>query len=306
MNNYTLGDTYCINKLNVVDEIIPQNSFFKTHSGEQHVFDKRIGKVSFHQVINAIETGELTELDKTVVGIVATFGSGCIISKILREMLTMMGIPFSNSMLESSINRLHRFHLINFSRIVSDDGRIEKMKIITLTSYGSQLAKSIGVEHRFNAIATASSEAYAIKSRGQAVQFINAYIKNQIVDSFKYRPVIVVDVNCGAIIRPAASISINNEELFLEVPRRHNGWLQDLDEKLSRYKLVFSNKSIPPIVINGEDEIMNREISNMVSSSHGDLEILYTDDLSLFGTQFKTSLYDFNTDGSKQSYAFIV
>lgn len=179
------------------------------------------------------------------------------------------------------------------------------MRIITLANNGSQLAKSLGIAHRYNPVATVSAEAYAIKSRAQTAQLISNYLKRRIVDSFAVRPVMVVDADQGAIVRPAAKIIIHGSEIFFEVPRRRNGWLEDLSEKLKRYERVFEGKEVPTVVVNGEDERMNREVARMVAENAFNLEILYTDDLAMFGEKFRYSIYDIGADGAKRCFDFI-
>ena len=306
MINYSVGETYRQGKIDVRSEMIPQNPAFKSFVGEKHYFEEREGRVSYYQVIDAVGSGALTDLDKTLIGIIATFGSACVTSKVLKEMLTMMNVQYSDNVFESSIKRLHRYHLINFSHFVVEGREPAKMRIITLANYGSQLAKSLGVVHRFNAMATDSAEAYAVKSRAQTAQLISNYLKQRFVDSFAVRPVIVVDADRGAIIRPAASITVRGTEIFFEVPRRRDGWLEDLSEKLERYELVFEGKEMPTVVINGEDEAMNKEISKMVAEKNYNIEILYTDDLAMFGEKFRYSLYDFSSDGTQQCFEFVV
>lgn len=302
MNTYTMGETYRKNTINVDSEMIPQKVAFKSFPGEKHYFEEREEKVSYYQVTSALESGFLTELDKTIICLIATFGSACVTSKMLKEMLTMMDVQFSDNMFESSMKRLHKFHLINFSRFVVDGREPAKMRIITLANYGSQLAKNLGVIHRFNAIATASAEPYAVKSRVQTAQLISNYLKNKVVEAFAVRPIIVVNPDMGAIIRPAATITVQGEQLFFEVPRRRDGWLEDLEDKLNRYLLVFEGKPLPTVVINGEDEDMNREVAGMIRAKGFEFEILYTDDLAMFGPKFKYSLYGFDEDGTKQCY----
>ena len=303
MNTYTMGETYRKNTINVAAEMIPQNAAFKSFPGEKHFFEEREGKVTFYQVTSALESGFLTELDKNIICLIATFGSACVTSKMLKEMLLMMDVKFSDNMFESSIKRLRRFHLINFSHFAIDGREPAKMRIITLANYGSQLAKSLGIVHRFNAIATASAEAYAVKSRAQTAQLISNYLKNRVADSFSVRPVIVVNPDIGAIIRPAATITIQGEQLFFEVPRRRDGWLEDLEDKLNRYLLVFEGKTLPTVVINGEDEAMNREVAEMIRARGFEFELLYTDDLAMFGPKFRYSLYGFAEDGTKLCYS---
>ncbi len=306
MTNYNVGTTYRKGWIDVCSEIIPQNPVFNSHAGEKHVFEPRENRVSYYQVTEAVASGMLTELDKILIGIIATFGSACVTSKVLKEMLTMMNIQYSDNSFESSVKRLHRFNLINLSRFSVEGREPSKLRIITLATYGSKLAKSMGVVHRFNPMATASAEAYAMKSRAQTAQLICNYLKQQFVDCFSVRPVMVVDADRGAIIRPAASITIKGEELFFEVPRRRDEWIYDLSEKLRRYELVFEGKPVPTVVINGEDEEMNREIAKMVSENNYNIEILYTDDLAMFGSKFQYSIYDISADGEKHCFEFVI
>lgn len=303
MTNLTVGETYRKNSIDVNAEMIPQNGVFKSFPGEKHYFEEREGKVSYYQVACAIESGLLTELDKTIISLIATFGSACVTSKVLKELLTMMNVQCSDNVFNSSVKRLRKFHLINFSHFAVEGKEPAKLRIITLANYGSQLAKSMGIVHRFNAIATASAEAYSIKSRAQTAQLISNYLKNQVADEFSVRPVIAVNPNQGAIIRPAAIITIQGEKLFFEVPRRREGWIEDLEDKLERYLLVFDGKELPTIVINSEDEEMNQEAAQMILSKNFGFEVLYTDDLAMFGAKFKYSLYGFDADGNKQCYA---
>ena len=305
IRNYNIGAIYKQGKIDVCSEIIPQNSAFKSYAGEKYFFEDREGNVFFYQVTDAIASGMLTDLDKTLIGIIATFGSACVTSRVLKEMLTMMNIQYSDNIFESSLKRLHRFHLINFSRFVVEGKEPTKMRIVTLANYGSKLAKRLGVVHRFNPMAITSAEAYAVKSRAQTAQLISNYLKQQFVDFFAVRPVIVVDVERGAIIRPAASITIQGSEIFFEVPRRRDGWIEDLSEKLMRYELVFEGKDTPTVVINGEDEEMNKEVAKMVEKHGYNIEILYTDDLAMFGEKFRYSLYDLSPDGTKHCFEFV-
>lgn len=296
MTNFNLGSTYRNGYINTATELVPQNCAFKSLSGETHVFEERERIVSIYQVTSALENGIITEFDKTVISIIAVFGSAAMTSKSISELLTLMGINFNKNVLESSLKRLHRYHLINFSHFTLPDGRQSHTRIITLMKYGSQLAKNLGVVHRFNPIATASAEPYAIKSRVETTQLICNWLKNLPVESFAVRPIKVVDADTGAIVRPAATIEIWGETLFFEVPRRHDGWLEDLIGKLHRYELVFGKDLLPAIVINGEDAAMNLEISKAIRKENIRTDFLFTDDLAMFGPGFRSCLYTF--DGS--------
>lgn len=303
MTDYTLGSTYRKGFINTSEEIIPKAPIFNSHKGEELVFEERPHSVSFYQITTAIEKGIITKLDKTVLSLISVFSSAACTTKPIFEMLTLMGIETTREELESCIRRLHRYHLINLSRFRQPNGTLSYTRVITLMKYGSQLAKSLGVIHRFNAIAAASAEPYAIKSRAEAAQLICNWLKNLPVDSFSVRPVIVVDPEEGAIIRPAASIDIWDETIYFEVPRRREDWLCDLTQKFKRYELVFGKDKLPTVVINGEDKMMNLEIHKALKKECFGAEILFTDDLAMFGSAFSTCLYSFDSEDKLIRYS---
>lgn len=305
MTNYTLGAAYNRNRIDVNSEIVPSNPFFKAYDNEVLIYEERDKPCSFYHITNALEQGLITALDKTIISIVATFGSCCITKRALTELLTLLGVDYNANRLESSVLRLHRYQLINIAHFKKDGEDPAPAKIIVLTNYGSQLAKSLGIIHRFNPINTAAMTPAIAKSRCQTTQLIVNYLKNMEVEAFKVRPVIVKNPDEGAIVRPAASIIVNGEFIDFEVPRRCEDWLANIADKLNRYKLCFDEKEMPAIVINGEDEDMNREIHMFLSAQDININILYTDDLAMFGPNFKYSLYAFSKDGSKQYFEFI-
>lgn len=299
MPNYTIGKTYRKATINTIEEIVPTSPAFAARPDEHHIFEDRNDSVSNYQVTKALESGAITDLDKTILSIVATFCTTACTTRNISELLTMMGTTFNKNTLESSLKRLHRYQLINFSRFKSDGSTPSNVRIITLTSYGSRVAKGLGVIHRFNPLSSATAEAYTIKSRCETTQLICNWLKNLPVEKFSVRPVLVVNADIGAIIRPAASIDIWGETLYFEVPRMHDGWLEDLVEKLHRYELVFGKDAIPSIIINGESEDMNILIHKALQTEKLNAEILYTDDLIMFGKNFKNCLYSFDESFNK-------
>lgn len=305
MTNYTLGSAYDRSRFDVNKEIVPANPFFKAYDNESLVYEEREKNSSFYHITRALEQGLITQLDKTVIGVVATFGSCCVTTRALSELLTMLGVDYNTKRLESSILRLHRYQLINIVHFKKEDEAPAPARIIVLTNYGSQLAKSLGVIHRFNPINTAAMTPAIAKSRCQTTQLIVNYLKNMAIDSFKVRPVIVKNPDEGAIVRPAASIIVNGEFMDFEVPRRCEDWLENIADKLKRYKLCFEEKEMPAIVINGEDEEMNREIHDYLKANGLKFDVLYTDDLAMFGPNFKYSLYSFGEDGEKMYFEFV-
>lgn len=299
MPDYTLGAIYRNDRINVSEELVPTNAAFNTRAGEHHFFEDREGNISSFQITKALENGSITELDKTVLSLVATFCSTACTTRNISELLTMMGVDFNKSRLESSLKRLHRYQLVNFSRFQNDDSAPSNIRIITLTNYGSRVARGIGVAHRFNPLAAATAEPYAIKARCETTQLICNWLKNLPVERFSVRPVKSINSGIGAIIRPAATINIWDETIYFEVPRKHDCWLDELMGKFHRYELVFEKEEMPPIIINGENTEMNVEIFKALQKENIQAEIMFTDDLSMFGKNFKNCLYSFDASLNK-------
>ena len=306
MNSLTLGSTYRKGFIDTEHELIPQNRFFKAFADEKHFFEERKEPVSFYQIRNAVECGKITDFDKTVLSVIAVFGNAACTTKTISEMLTMMGVETTRNNLEHSVKRLHRYHLINLSRFCLPGGEPTKTRIITLARYGSWLAKDMGVVHIFKPFASANAKPYMIKSWAHTAQLVCNWLKNLPVESFAVRKVTVSDQNADEEtmikIRPASSVKVWGETLYFEVPRRHEEWKEELVEKMSRYKLVFGENSLPTVVINGEDEEMNLEINKALEESGYSGEVLYTDDLASFGRNFRTSLYSFDKELRKIVY----
>lgn len=299
MANYTLGSMYRNSRINVSEEIVPARPAFVSRPGDLHVFEDRMKGISHYQLTKALESGIITSFDKTVLSLVATFCSTACTTRNITELLTMMGIEFNRNTLDSSLKRLHKYQLVNFSKFKCDDSLPSNVRIVTLTLFGSRVAKSLGVVHRFNPLSAASAEPYAIKSRCETTQLICNWLKNLPVEKFAVRPIMVVNADIGAIVRPAASIDIWGETLYFEVPRNHEGWLEDLIGKLHRYELILGKDAKPTIIINGESVEMNIEIHKALSNESISAEIMFTDDLAMFGKNFRNCLYSFDESLNK-------
>lgn len=305
MLNLNLGSTYRKGKIDVSKEVVPANPAFWAKENEQHIFEEREDGASNYQLTLALEKGQITALDQTVVSIVAVFASTACTSKMISECLTMMGVKYTKNILESSLKRLHRYQLINFSRFKQEEFSVpSNLRIITLTDFGSRLAGALGVRHKFNSFAVATADCYSIKSRCETTQLICNWLKNlsDDIQQFQVRPIISVNREIGAVVRPSARIDICDETIYFEVPRNHEDYLEELIEKLHRYELVFGKDNPPAIIINGENEEMNREIFHALQKEKISAEIMYTDDLANFGGGFRTSIYSFNEEGKKQIF----
>ncbi len=306
--NYSDANNYRFRRFDIEAEDIPMEAAFKTYSDERHIFEKREKDVSYYSIVKAIETGVITELDKQAVCILAKFSAGCLTTKQLRELLFMIGADFTQNMFESCVKRLHRFQLVNFSRLKSTEYvKPANFRVLTLTQYGSRLAKSLSVTHRYNGIALAAATPHEVKSRCAAAQLVVQFLKYfDAIDEYYIRPVLVVDADNSAIVRPAASFKINDEWINVEVPRRFDGYLDDLIDKLNRYELCFADKNPPTILICCEDDDMADEINGKIGLRKYNINVYYTTDLSLFGKKFLQGLYQYDINGTKRRFRLAV
>jgi len=306
--NYSDAKNYRFRRFDIEAEDIPTEAAFKTYSDERHIFEEREKDVSYYSIVKAIETGAVTELDKQAVCILAKFSAGCLTTKQLRELLFMIGADFTLNMFESCVKRLHRFQLVNFSRLKSTEYvKPANFRVLTLTQYGSRLAKSLFVTHRYNGIALAAATPHEVKSRCAAAQLVVQFLKYfDAIDEYYIRPVLVIDAENSAIVRPAASFKINDEWINVEVPRRFEGYLDDLIDKLDRYELCFADKTPPTILICCEDDEMADEVNSEISLHKHNSNIFFTTDLALFGIRFHQCLYQYDMNGTKRHFRLAI
>lgn len=184
------------------------------------------------------------------------------------------------------------------------------LRIICLTGYGSKVARSMEVSHRFNPLEVL--DAPTVKSRAQTSSLIANFIMNlsDNIENFEVRPVLLrKEVHPDAIVRPAAKIRMFDEDIYFEVPRSGKAnYLEDLVDKLRRYTLTFGEQ-LPSVVINGEGEEVDHTIYEFLfthRTEHGFnlSNILFTDDLAQFGAHFNTCLYSFDDSGNKVCFEF--
>jgi len=148
---------------------------------------------------------------------------------------------------------------------------------------------------------------YEIKSRCACSQLVIQFLKHfSKVDEYQIRPVLVVDPDNHAIVRPAASLKIDGEWLNIEAPRRSDGYLDNLADKLDRYGLCFADKNPPTILICAEDDDMACEINSVVRERNCDFDIYYTTDLALFGRNFSKCIFQFDSNCLKKRYKLAV
>ena len=309
--NFNLGTTYKFAHINTALETIPSNPVFKSLKDEVFFYEPQ-KRVSYSQVMFNIQQGYVNNFDLKVLSLIATFGSVCMTTKALKTLFYMNGedLGSQDHRLTNALYRLGQNNLITFGHFKAPEKKnASLLRIICLTGYGSKVARSMGVSHRFNPLEVL--DAPTAKSRAQTSMLITNFIMNlsDDIENFEVRPVLLrKEVHPDAIVRPAAKICMFGEDIYFEVPRSGKAnHLEDLVDKLRRYTLVFDE--LPSVVINGEDEQMNRCIYEYLSThctEHGFnlSNILFTDDLAQFGARFNTCLYSFDENSNKACFEF--
>ena len=290
--------------------IAPSYPIFALHKGgdETIVFDERkYSSQNQQRLILALNTGIITELDKQVLCLVGTFANVCITTKILSELLVLMG--YENERIRASVDkavyRLFSYGLIDSFHFKALD--VDKMcatRILTLTPNGFRLLKTWGVTgFYYNAIDVAGRSVAEHKRNCATAQAVVCWLKHVPSVSFSFRKTIkdYVDKDKNAIVRPSATIVAGNAEssetIYVETVRRTETNAEDLLQKLHRYNLVFSYRGVvPALVIVGEDELHTRELFNYLESHNAKMDsLVYTHDLAMCG-DFWSAFYTYEGD----------
>lgn len=292
-------DMYRMGTIDTSKEAIPTNSVFATRQGEVREFEPRNETLSFNAMLQNLENGTITQLDKKILCILGTSRYATI--KQISELLILIGeTHFNDNMLTSSIKRLYKNGLICISRIVDPNGN-KTSKIISLDKNGSEIAKQLGVNYVWSAFERVD-EPWKLKSILCSNQLRNAYLKSGLpLQWFKLRVNLTIQ---GCIVKPAFATEISNVVFLFEVVRNRTLWQNSFAEKMSRYYSILKSidegeknswniTSTPYIVINGESFEHNLEIYNLLLSLNLDFgeSLLFTEDLLQFGEKFKRSLY---------------
>lgn len=295
-------------RLDFSTEPVPASAVFGFFQGERFSYEPRRKWVSKEVIQRAIKEGQLTDFDIRVLCLIGAFTPAFVNFRSLKELLLMAGGEDGEikvQKLSASLCKLEQYNLTVVGKLESESDPDQRDRVIHLTVKGSQLVKSYGVMHRFNPNETI--DAPTAKARAQTSMTIVNFLKHlsDRVTDFKVRPILVnKTVLDEGIVRPAGAITVDGEEFFFEVPRRGRfNWKEDLAEKLYRYTVVFEGE-VPCVVLNCEDKQMSRELLDHLNGTadiHGfPMEnVLFTDDLSLFGKGFSTCLYTFDGRGER-------
>lgn len=309
--NFNLGTAYRAVRMDPALDPVPTNPAFKSMEGEIFFFEPQ-SRMTYERVMYNIQQGYITPFDLKVLALIATFGSACMTNRSLKTLLVLNGeeLGSQDHRLKYSLNRLSRNYLVSFGHFKAPNVPNATMfRVICLTGFGSRVAKSMGIVHRFNPLEVL--DAPTAKCRSQISMVIANFIKNlpDGIDSFEVRPLLLAkEAAPDGIVRPSAKLRMFGEDVYVEVLR--SGFpdhLTFLADKLRRYMLVLGEA--PSLIINGEDEAMNRAIYEYLRD-HGEDHgfplsgILFTDDLAQFGPGFATCLYSFDESGNKVCFEF--
>ncbi len=292
--------------MDMQSETIPTNPSYHTVEGEKCLCTED-NTVPFPTVLHNVGSGNITAFDKKVISLLATFTF--MSSRQLTECLTLLKAEGVHN-LKSSLERLKRNQMIRSFRFGTDDQRISNSQVHTLNKNGSELAKVLGISHNFSpfAIGMHPSE---IKRMLAANQIMNAFLKSGMkLDWMKRGQVINSRTDKSSVVRPSFTVSADGTVLMYEVVRRGEFWREYLVDKLKRYCLVFDSwadnswdiAEQPMLIMNGENEAHNREIAELAKQAG--VQVLFTEDLLLFGSMFFQSIYAFDAAGNRQFYRF--
>ena len=287
------------------NEIMPTHSLFSINPNDERHFEIREDAVSFNVLIHNIETGNITKFDKTIICIVAFSEYSTV--KQISEILTLMGLDFSENILNSSIKRLHKNTLITISKISEANA-----KIVSLDKNGDEIAKRLDVPHTWNAFQRVD-EAWKLKTVLCCNQIRNAYLKSKLpLKWFKVREKLTIG---ELAIRPSFATQISDTNFIFEVVRQKEDWINVFIEKIGRYDEILNNLEGNSwdmsgdyyLVINGENFEHNLKILEIIRSLKLSIpieNILFTEDLLQFGEKFKNSLYTISKDNSPDYLQF--
>ncbi len=313
MSNYNpyLDQNSYSHSYDMASEVIPNNTCFACFTDEKCLY-QHIDSVPYSVVISNIENNHITYFDKKVISLVATYGF--ITSKQVAESLTLLGVAFSDNILKSCFERLKKNNIIRAFHFGVDEDHCSNLYVYSLNKYGSEIAKELGISHIFGPMQIALPPS-DIKRKLATNQLMIAFFKSGMkVEWIKIGQVINSKEEKNGTVRPSLAVSMNDDILFYETVRRGEYWDQYLKDKLERYKLLFNNwegnswkldtGTLPILVILGENEAHNREISRIAAELG--MEVYYTHDILNCGSNFYHSIYQLEDNSDPVFYCFEV
>ena len=311
MSNYNpyLDQNSYKHSYNMASEAIPSNNSFACFTDEKCLY-QHIEGVPYPVVISNVENNHITSFDKKVISLVATYSF--MTSKQIGECLTLLGVEFSDNVLKSSFERLKKNNILRACHFGIDEEHCAKFYAYSLNKYGSEIAKELGISHTFGPMQVALPPS-DIKRKLATNQLMIAYFKSGLnVEWIKYGQVISSKEEKNGIVRPSLAVSFNNDVLFYETVRRGDYWEQYLKDKLERYKQLFDSwesnswkldaSTIPILIILGENEEHNKEISKIVNALG--IKAYFTHDILNCGSNFYHSIYQLTENSLPEYFCF--
>ena len=114
IRNYTLGATY--RNLNSNNSTFMLDADLVEHRQNITALTKERERfLSLDNVLIAIESGVIGTLDRTILSVVTAFSGGYVSVSTLRGLLQLSGTEIEQDLLESCIDRLYRYQLIDIT-----------------------------------------------------------------------------------------------------------------------------------------------------------------------------------------------
>lgn len=320
MNNikdFTNGCLYternAFNRLVPGEIMNPENTIFALNDCEESVvFDKRKYPVSPQALFGALNDGTINDFDKKILFIIATFSTVAVTTRIISELLVLMGDAPDGKIRETvdrSVKRLWKYGLVDsFKFQASDPEKFCGTRMFTITPNAFKLVKNYGLKNfYYDPIDIASRSVAENKRSCAAAQTVVSFIKHLPVQSFLFKKIIFNTSGKGkkSKVRPSAEMTVgtgeNAEKMYVESVRRINNDGKTLLEKLARYNLIFSSMegTCPTLIIVGEDEEHTRKLAEYLIANRALSDnLVFTNDLAVI-SDFHDAFYTYGDDGKR-------
>lgn len=278
-------------------EVTPKTTAFAPVQGENVVFDVE-DILKYPTNLSSLKAQPLNEFTRHVLGVIGSYEF--VTTKMIADILNLLGIQADSKHVLTACSRLRKTGLIHAFRFrCEDDSRPTSYVVYTLSKPAGEsalhsLGISVGQFESYNVV----MEPANVKKKLATNQVLFAHLKhNGAVTGFeKSKRYMASDKTTDEhiAVKPSLFITFRDKSsLFYEVVRKSLFWQTELENKLSRYRILRDNWELPgempPLVICCEDEQHAGEVKEIVLKSG--LEVFYTHDLLLFGESFSRHLF---------------
>ncbi len=318
IKNYTDGTLYKNREAFSSEEfrsinVAPSYPIFAARADDEFRFDAKLPyQLNQNRLFDAINKGIITEKDKIILSLIATFSPLAITTKMVSELLLLIGAYQDSpsklrSRVDSSVKRLFGYGLIDFGKFYTKDSdRFCTTRFITLAPYGYRLVKGMGLSgFYYNGFNISTRTPAEVKRLVSTAQVVVEWLKHYETLSFTLRKMVEYSKICkDAYVKPCAAITVGTAELpatiYLESIRRTPE--SNFIDKLKRYELVFQcMEKREQIVLIAEDFEHSKEIyDTLVENGVNTDNLIFTHDL-LIADDFHNAFYSFE-NGEKVSF----